>query len=57
MPNLNIYSFAKKFSVKQFLASTHDTLGTRQTVRWPCEPIILSIGYLKSSTEVELNRW
>ena len=43
--------------MKDFLASTHGTLGTPQTVRWPCEPINLSIGYLDDPTEVQLNSW
>ena len=47
----------EKFSVKKFLASTHGTLGTLETVRWPCELIILSIGHFESPTEVQLNSW
>ena len=37
----------------EFLASTHSTQGIGQTVRWPCKPIILSIGYLEDPTEVQ----
>ena len=55
MPNLKIYSFFKKNSVKVVLASTHGPLGTPHTVRWPCEQIILSIGHFKHPTEVQLN--
>ena len=48
---------SETFSVKKFLASTHYTQGTAQTVRWPYEPIILSIGHFEGSTEVQLNSW
>ena len=33
------------------------TLVTAQDVRWPCEPIILSIGHFEGLTEVQLNIW
>ena len=36
---------SEKFSVNEFLASKQGTLGTLETVRWPCAPIILSIGH------------
>ena len=54
MPNFEIYSFRKKFSVKEFLANTLGCQGTAQTVRWPCEPIILSTGHFEGPTEVQL---
>ena len=52
----------KKISVKEFLASTHGTMGTPQAgtpqgVRWPCKPIILSIRHFESPTAVQLNSW
>ena len=55
MPNLKIYSFQKIFPVVDFLASTHDTQGTLQTVIWSWESIIFSIGHFEGPTEVELN--
>ena len=33
------------------------TQGTAQTFRWPCKPIILSIGHFQSPTELQLNSW
>ena len=57
MPNFKIYSFAKKKSMVEFLADTNGRHGTLQAVRWPCERIILSIGYLEGPTEVQLNSW
>ena len=42
----------KKFCLIKFLGDTLGTLGTAQTLRWPCEPIILSIGHFESPTEV-----
>ena len=47
----------KKLFVKEFLDSTHGIEGIAQTVRWPCEPIFLSIGHFEGSTEVQLNSW
>ena len=44
-------------SVMKFLAITDGTHGTLESVRWPCEPIILSIGHFESRTEVQLNSW
>ena len=41
----------------EFLANTDGTHGTLQTVRWPFELIILSIGHLESPTEVQLKSW
>ena len=41
----------------EFLADTNGRHGTLQAVRWPCERIILSIGYLEGPTEVQLNSW
>ena len=43
--------------MKEFLASTHCALGTVETVGWPCEPIILSIGHFEGLTEAQLNSW
>ena len=57
MPHFKIYLFVKKNSVMEFLANTDGTHGTLQTVRWPCEPIILSIGHFEGRTEVQLNSW
>ena len=57
MPHFKIYSFVKKNSVMEFLANTDGTHGTLQTVRWPCQPIILSIGHFEGRTEVQLNSW
>ena len=48
---------SEKFSVNEFLASKQGSLGTLETVRWPCEPIILSVGHFESPTEVQLNSW
>ena len=47
----------KTFSVMQFLACTQGTQGNGETFRWPCEPIILSIGHFESPTKVQLNSW
>ena len=47
----------KIFSAKESSASTHGSQGTAQTVRWPCEPIILSIGHFEGQTEVKLSSW
>ena len=41
----------------EFLANTDDTHGTLESVRWSCEPIILSVGHFEGSTEVQLNSW
>ena len=38
----------------QFLANTDGTHRILQLVRWPCEPIILSIGHFEGLTEVQL---
>ena len=57
MPNFKIYSFVKKNSVMEFLVNRDGTLGTLQTVKCPCKPIILSIGYFQAPTEVQLNSW
>ena len=46
---------SKIFSVKEFLTSTHGTLETPHSVKWPCEPIILWIGHFEGPTEVQLN--
>ena len=39
----------------EFLDSAHCAQGIAQTIRWPCELIILSIGYFEGPTEVQLN--
>ena len=54
MRTLKIYS-CKKCPVKEFSANTHGTQGTAQTVRWPCEPIILLIKLFEGPIEVQLN--
>ena len=41
----------------EFLANTDGTHGNLETLRWPCEPIILSIGHFEATTEFQLNRW
>ena len=38
----------------EFLANTGATHGILQIVRWPCEPIILSIGHFEGPTEDQL---
>ena len=35
----------------------HGTQGIVQTVRWPCEPIILLIGHFEGPTEAQLKSW
>ena len=55
MPNSKIYSFLKKYSLKEFSARTHGTQGNAWTVRWFCEPIILWIRHLEGPTEFQLN--
>ena len=45
---------SKKFSGKEFLDNTYGSQWTAQAVRQPCEPILLSIGYFESPTEVQL---
>ena len=57
MPNFEHLFVWKEISVTELLASTHGTQGAAQTVRCPCEPIILSIGHLESPTEAQLNNW
>ena len=47
MSNSKIYSFAKKFSMKQFSASKHGSQETAQIARWPCEPLILMIEHFE----------
>ena len=37
----------------EFLANTDGAHDILQAVRWPCEPIILSIGYFESPIEVQ----
>ena len=41
----------------EFLAFTQGTYGTAQTARWPCKPIILSIGCFEDPTIVQMNSW
>ena len=36
----------------ELFTNTHGAQGIAQTVKWPCEPIILSIGHFKRPTEV-----
>ena len=48
---------SKKFSVDEFSAGTHRTQGTAQSVRWPCELLVLWIGHFEGPTEVQLNSW
>ena len=38
-----------------FLVNTDGTQKTLQTVRWLCEPVILSIGHFEGRPEVQLN--
>ena len=57
IPNCKIYLFGKKKLLMEFLASSQGTHRTLQVVRWPCEPIILSIGHFEGPTEVQLNSW
>ena len=47
----------KKVFLKEFSDSTHDIQGIAQTLRWPCELIILSIRHFEGPTEVQLNIW
>ena len=47
----------KNNSVMEFLVNTDCIHGTLQTVRWPCEPIILSIEHFEGPTEIQLNSW
>ena len=58
MFGLEIQSFQKKIVLKEPFDDVCCTHGTVQTVRWPCEPIVLSIGHFEDPTEVQLNsRW
>ena len=41
----------------EFSASPNGTQETSETVKGPCKPIILSIGYFDCSTVVQLNSW
>ena len=41
----------------EVIVNTDDTHGTLKTVRWPCEPIISSIGHFEGPTDVQLNSW
>ena len=47
----------QKNFVKEFSGSTHSIQGIAQTLRWPCEPIILSIEHFEGRTELQLNSW
>ena len=53
---LNLFICKKKI-MKEFLASNYGSLGTAQTVRWPCIPITLLIGHFESPIEFQLNSW
>ena len=57
MLHFKIYSLVKKNSVMVFLVNTDGTQKTLQTVRWLCEPVILSIGHFEGRPEVQLNSW
>ena len=41
----------------EFLANTDGTHGTPETVRLPCNLIILLIEHFEGPTEVQLNSW
>ena len=47
----------KKIFVKEFSDHIHGIQKIAQTLRWSCEPIILSIGHFEGPTEVQLNSW
>ena len=49
-------TFKKNF-MKEFLDSTHGIQAITETLRWPCEAIILSIRHFEGPTEVQLNSW
>ena len=54
---LIVQSFGKKFSVKEFWASTHGSQGTAETVTWPCKSIILLTGHFKGPTKSNWTVW
>ena len=39
--------------MKEFSAIMHGTQRIIHTFRWPCEPIILSVGHFEGPTEVQ----
>ena len=41
----------------EFLANADGNQGNLQSVRWPCELIIFSIGHFEGPTEVQFNSW
>ena len=41
----------------EFLACRQSAQEVPQTVRWLCEPIILSIKHFQGYIKVQLNRW
>ena len=43
--------------MEEVSAGTHGTQGTAETVRWPCELVILWIEHFEGPTEVQLNSW
>ena len=47
----------KNIFLKELRDSTDAVQGIAQARRWPCEPIILSIGPFEGPTEVQLNSW
>ena len=47
----------EKKSMMEFLVNTGVTHQTFQTVRWPCEPIILWIRHFEGRSEVQVNSW
>ena len=57
MPKFENLFIWKKKSVMEFLTNIDGTHGILQTDRWPCEPIILSIGNFDGPTGVQLNSW
>ena len=44
----------KKIFVMEFSDSKHGIRVIAQTLRWPCEPIILLIGHFEGPTKVQL---
>ena len=55
MSLLKIDLFFKTWCLKSSLLMTRDTQRTTHTVRWPCKPIILSIGHSVGPIETEVN--
>ena len=57
MVSLKIHSFRKNELRRSLGMMSCCTPATPQTVRWPCETIILLFTHFESSTEVQLNSW